>query len=216
MSGPHPEAVKRVLERANQLHIPLEQHIERITQSYQHGGVQGFRFNPKDYDKLQEHIAAAIKRMVLKADDYADKVGAFMGSDARKNGFSISARERNATNSLHIELAKSVCDVHLDSRSITTGHQGFPFWGGHYDPTRLGPHFLNDLLPCYVADYTPSLAPFVNPVLKRLGYDLGVKSKAPSLKALDGSDLIGGPARDPEGFRIGFSLTFNHGLGDGR
>ena len=216
MSGSHPDAVKRVLKRANELEIPLDKHISRVTESYEKGGVQGFRFIPKDYQKLQEHIYAAIKRMVLKADDYADKVGAFMGSDARKNGFSVSARERNATNSLHIELSKSVCDAHLDSRSITTGHQGFPFWGGHYDPTRLGPHFLNDLLPFYVSDFTPRAAPFVNPLLKRLGYEVGIKSKGPTIKALDGQDLISGPARDPEGFRIGFSLTFNHGIGDGK
>ena len=198
--------VKKVLQRAQSLQIPLRRFIDCITETYIDGGVQGFKFVPKNYSSLQNVIAAAIKKMVLFNDDYTDSVGAIMGSDARKHGYAVSARERNLINSLHIELSKQKCDVHLDSHSITTGHIGFPFWGGHYDPTRFIGHGIKDLAPSYLHG---TWASFLSPALARLDLDLSLNARAAETGQREAAFLnsnITAPYK--ERLRVGFSVTF--------
>ena len=62
MNGSTRPEVKKVITRANALGIPLEQHIEKIVNTYVSGGVQGFKFKPRKYKMLQESIAKAIKK----------------------------------------------------------------------------------------------------------------------------------------------------------
>ena len=201
--------VVNVLKRATALKIPLRRHIDTIKETYVAGGVQGFKFTPKDYPGLQKAVAEAIKHMVLFNDDFTDAVGAIMGSDARKHGYAVSARERNLYDSLHIELSKRSCDVHLDSTSITTGFKGFPFWGGHYDPTRFIAHGIKDLAPSYLHG---TWASFLSPALARLDLDLSLNNRAPETGRREASFLTGGlPAPHKEKLRVGFSLTFRFG-----
>ncbi len=107
----------------------------------------------------------------------------------------------------HIELSKRSCDVHLDSTSITTGFVGFPFWGGHYDPTRFIAHGIKDLAPSYLHG---TWADFLSPALARLELDLSLNSRQDSL-------LTGGVrAPEKERFRVGFSVTFKFDTGGGK
>lgn len=205
-----PNKIQPVIDRAEALDIPLLDFIDSIIKTYVHGGVTGIKFRPKNYSGLQLSVAKAIRKMVLFDDDYSDSVGTIMGSDARKHGYSVSAREMNLTNSLHVELNKLKCDVHLDSRSIVTGHTGFPYYGGHYDPTRLIPHGINDLAPSMLADSRLSfLSPVVSPILSRLNLEVSLRDRAPDTGARESAMLTGGKLPGArENYRVGFTLTF--------
>ena len=48
------------------------------------------------------------------AAGHSDVLGLFMGSDAKKHGFSMSLRSKSDTSSVHLELSPSICDAHVE------------------------------------------------------------------------------------------------------
>ena len=214
-----PAKIKPVIKRAESVGIPLTNYIDSIIKTYINGGVKGITFRPKNYVGLRQSVIQAIRKMVLFDDNYADTIGGIMGSDARRHGYAISAREKNLTNSLHVELNSKKCDFHLDSRSITTGEPGFPMWGGHYNPVRFIPHGIRDLAPSMLADSKLSaLSPIVSPILSRLDLQLGLNGRQLVLDgnipqgSAQGPRFMDGLGRTPqkEKLRIGFTLTFEY------
>lgn len=138
----------------------LRAHIGEILEVYTKGGVRGFKFIPKSYNLLKEAIDEHIHRFVVDGtgkNGHPDLLGAFMGSDAKKHGFSLSMRSKSDTSSVHIELKKTLCDAHVDSVSTTVAVPGRPYWGsyGQYNPTKFADHFIKDLLPFYLEDPPP-------------------------------------------------------------
>lgn len=214
-----PDEAKPVIKRAELLGIPLTKHIDHIVKTYVDGGVRGIKFLPKNYHGLQLAVDRAIKKMVLLNDNFNDSVGMIIGSDARKHGFIVSAREKNPANSLHVELSSVTCDFHLDSNSITTGEDGVLKWGGQYNPLRFVPHGIKDLFPSMIEDSRFSFAsPLLAPILKRLdlqvnakGHKLILDGNMPKNNALDNAALSS-PSLPSGGksSQIVFTLTFNH------
>ncbi len=203
-----PQEVEPVVKRARILGIPLTEHIDEIITTYVQGGVKGIKFRPKNYHGLKQAVDRAIRNMVLLDDNFADSVGMIMGSDARRHGYLVSAREKNPANSLHVELSPKKCDIHLDSHSITTGEAGFPMWGGQYNPMRFIPHGIKDLAPSMLADSRFSFAsPVLAPILSRLDLQLGIKGNQLMLDGNSKSGRMGKPLAK-EKFHVGFTLTF--------
>ncbi len=203
-----PKEIEPVVKRAEILGIRLTKHIDTIIETYVDGGVKGIKFRPKNYHGLQQSVDRAIRKMVLLDDNFADSVGMIMGSDARRHGYLVSAREKNPANSLHVELSPKKCDIHLDSHSITTGEDGIPMWGGQYNPARFISHGIKDLAPSMLADSRFSFAsPVLAPILSRLDLQLGINGNQLMLNGKGNSGRMGKPLAR-EKLHAGFTLTF--------
>ena len=138
----------------------LKPYIGEIVEVYTKGGVRGFKFTPTNYGALKGAIDQHLNGFVVDGvgkGGHPDVLGAFMGSDAKKHGFSLSIRSKSSTSSVHIELKKTLCDAHIDSVSTTAAVPGRPYWGsyGQYNPTAFADHFIKDLLPFYLEDPPP-------------------------------------------------------------
>jgi hypothetical protein len=104
---------------------------------------------------------------------HPDVLGLFMGSDAKKHGFSMSLRSKSETSSVHLEISRYICDAHVDSVSTVAGTSGRPYWGndGQYNQTRFLDHFIKDLLPFYLEE-TPRWIPVFGTLMHDKGsYD---------------------------------------------
>ncbi len=177
--------VEKVVKQAKSIGIPLLDFVEEVTEVYVQGGVTGFKFFPKNYDNFKSLVQSEEMRTKIGIDSDGGSIGNVMGSDARRHGYSISARQYSAGSSLHLELKNGLCDAHVDSRGITPGdHDRVPLWGDRYDPVRLIPHGINDLLPSILGDSFVGdsfvVKSMVNPVLGRLSVEMRYK----------GNDLI--------------------------
>ncbi len=162
------KAVTEVVNRAARVGIPLGEFIGTVKKTYVTGGVTGFQFIPKNYEKYLQALDVAVKLKKMGNDHDVGYIGEVMGSDAKKHGYLISARELSLNSSLHLELSKLKCDAHIDSSGICSFPEtGHPLWGGRYDPVKLIPHGIHDLLPSMIGDnvYANTL---INPILKRL------------------------------------------------
>lgn len=211
MSLTQPDEVTKVVKRAKSLGIPLMDFVGKINKTYVTGGVTGFEFQPKSYDEFKAVVSGAAERMKMGVDDEAGDVGCFMGSDAARHGYAISAREFSAGSSLHLELGRLKCDAHVDSQGITPGnHANVPLWGDRYDPIRLIPHGINDLLPSMIGESFVATK-MINPVLGRLsiemrykGVDLITDGRYPSANILGVSPV----QVDKPNNQVMFNLTF--------
>ena len=93
------------------LRIPFEPFVKKVTKIYRNPSPTGFDFECGDTQGLIRHIT-------LNLNFGYDNKSEVIGHIANGLAFGLSFRQVRTTTSIHFEIAKFKCNVHLDKVSV--------------------------------------------------------------------------------------------------
>lgn len=105
---PEVESVKQIVKG---LRIPFDPFVNKVTKVYKNPAPIGFDFECEDTRSLIRHLS-------LNLNFGHDNKSEVTGHIATRLAFGISFRQVRSASSIHFEIAKYKCNVHLDKVSV--------------------------------------------------------------------------------------------------